>query len=86
MQQQRSAVGRSNDATATALRTLSGGRLKTSDGDMLPFNNAETFPDGTLKMDNANPFVSSDQLFAAGDSRANENVELTSLQTLFGRA
>ncbi len=75
----------SNDATATTLRTLSGGRLKTSDGDMLPFNNPETFPDGTLNMDNANPFVSNDELFAAGDSRANENVELTSLQTLFVR-
>ena len=75
----------SNEATATALRTLSGGRLKTSDGNMLPLNNAETFPDGTLNMDNANPFVSSDQLFAAGDARANENVELTSLQTLFLR-
>lgn len=75
----------SNDATASALRTLSGGRLKTSDGEMLPLNNAETFPDGTLKMDNANPFVSSAELFAAGDSRANENVELTSLQTLFVR-
>lgn len=75
----------SNDATASALRTLSGGRLKTSDGDLLPLNNAETFPEGTLKMDNANPFVSSHELFAAGDSRANENVELTSLQTLFVR-
>ncbi len=74
-----------NVATATALRMLSGGRLKTSDGNMLPLNNAATFPDGTLKMDNANPFVSSNQLFAAGDSRANENVELTSLQTLFVR-
>jgi peroxidase len=75
----------SNDATATALRTLSGGGLKTSEGDMLPLNNAETFPDGTLNMDNENPFVSSDELFAAGDVRANENVELTSLQTLFVR-
>ena len=75
----------SNAATATSLRTLSGGRLKTSDGNMLPLNDAETFPNGILKMDNANPFVSSDELFAAGDSRANENVELTSLQTLFVR-
>jgi len=75
----------SNVATATALRTLSGGHLKTSDGNMLPLNNAATFPDGTLNMDNANPSVSSDQLFAAGDSRANENVGLTSLQTQFVR-
>ena len=29
--------------------------------------------------------VPDDQLFAAGDVRANENIELTSLQTLFVR-
>lgn len=75
----------SNDATAAALRTFFGGMLKTSAGNMLPINNVETFPDGTLEMDNANPFVASDELFAAGDSRANENVELTALQTLFVR-
>ncbi|MEZ6126268.1 MAG: peroxidase family protein [Planctomycetaceae bacterium] len=75
----------SNADTAAALRTFVGGLLKTSDGNLLPVNDAETFPDGTLAMDNANPFVSSDELFAAGDSRANENVELTSLQTLFVR-
>ena len=75
----------SSAATAAALRTFSGGRLKTSAGNMLPLNNAATFPNGTLVMGNANPFVSSDQLFAAGDGRANENVELTSLQTLFVR-
>jgi peroxidase len=75
----------SNETTAAALRTFSGGLLKTSAGNMLPINNAETFPDGTLNMDNANPFVASHELFAAGDARANENVELTALQTLFVR-
>ncbi|KLU03080.1 Peroxinectin [Rhodopirellula islandica] len=75
----------SDDATATALRTLSGGLLKTSEGDLLPFNNAETFPDGTLTMDNDAGIVPDDELFAAGDVRANENIELTAIQTLFVR-
>lgn len=75
----------SNIETAAALRTFSGGQMKTSDGNLLPLNNAATFPDGTLAMDNENPFISNDKLFAAGDARANENVELTALQTLFVR-
>ncbi|MCA9049617.1 MAG: peroxidase [Planctomycetaceae bacterium] len=75
----------STEETAAALRTFQGGLLKTSDGNLLPRNDAATFPEGTLAMDNENPFVSGDHLFAAGDSRANENVELTSLHTLFVR-
>lgn len=75
----------SDAATATALRTLSGGKLKTSEGDLLPLNNAATFPNGTLPMVNDAHLVPNDQLFAAGDVRANENIELTALQTLFVR-
>ncbi|MCD0461061.1 peroxidase family protein [Roseiconus lacunae] len=75
----------SDDATATALRTLSGGQLKTSEGDLLPVNNDQTFPDGTLVMDNDAGIVPDDELFAAGDVRANENIELTAIQTLFVR-
>jgi peroxidase len=69
-----------SDATrAAALRTFSGGHLKTSAGDLLPLN--------TLGLANANDahIVAGDQLFLAGDVRANENVELTALQTLFVR-
>ena len=69
----------SDDARADALRAHRGGRLLTSAGNMLPyntnglpnFNDAHIFPD--------------DQLFLAGDKRANENIELTSVQTLFAR-
>ena len=63
---------------AAALRTFQGGQLKTSAGDLLPFN--------TSGMDNANngPYADS-SLFLAGDIRANENIELTSLQVLFMR-
>jgi peroxidase len=55
----------SDATTAASLRTFSGGRLKTSDGNLLP-TDASGF-------------------FLAGDTRVNENPELTSMQTLFVR-
>ena len=54
----------SDAATATSLRTLAGGKLKTSAGNLLPLSGG---------------------FFQAGDGRANENPELTSLQTVFVR-
>ena len=78
----------SDAVTATKLRTGTGGLLKTSPGetgDLLPVNNLATFPTGTLPMGNDAHRVPDDQLFAAGDIRANENIELTSLHTLFVR-
>lgn len=69
-----------SDATrAAALREFAGGRLKTSDGNLMPFN--------TSGLANANDahVVADSQLFLAGDVRANENPELVSLQTLFVR-
>ncbi|MBE9065012.1 peroxidase family protein, partial [cf. Phormidesmis sp. LEGE 11477] len=42
-----------NESRAIALRTNDGtGRLKVSDGDLLPINNSETFPDGVLANSN----------------------------------
>ena len=87
----------SSSVVADALRTHSGGRLKTSPGadgqigtkdDLLPFTSTTYFtPAQIAALDMANDahIVPSDQLFAAGDVRANENVELTGLQTLFVR-
>jgi peroxidase len=63
---------------AAALRTFAGGRLKTSEGNLLPFNTMG------LKNDNALG-LPADSLFVAGDTRANENIELTAIHTLFMR-
>jgi peroxidase len=68
----------SDPARAAALRTFQGGRLKTSAGDLLPFNT------GGLPNANNSPYPDS-SMFLGGDIRANENIELTSLQVLFVR-
>jgi RHS repeat-associated protein len=74
-----------SDATrASALRTFTDGKLKTSPGNLLPINNAATFPDGLLENDNegrANPTT----LFSAGDIRTNENVALIAIHTVLMR-
>jgi peroxidase len=68
----------SDAGRAAALRTMTGGQLKTSSGNLLPFNTA-AWPNA-----NNGPYPDS-SLYLAGDIRANENVELTSLQVLFMR-
>jgi hypothetical protein len=82
----------SDAATADALRTHSGGQLKTSSGNLLPYDNATYFTAQQLAainqslggMQNQGPLPTAD-LFVTGDIRGNENVELTALQTLFVR-
>ncbi len=69
-----------SDATrAAALREFTGGRMRTSAGNLLPFNTTG------LANSNGAHVVADDQLFLAGDVRANENPELLALQTLFVR-
>ncbi|MHC4947080.1 MAG: peroxidase family protein, partial [Planctomycetota bacterium] len=66
----------SDPVRAAALRTSDGtGRLATSPGRLLPFNEA-----GLPNAGGPDP-----SLFLAGDVRANEQVALTSLHTLFVR-
>ena len=70
------------------LRTLSDGKLKTSTGDLLPYNTTSGELNGTIDpnapaMDDA---VGAEQyLFVAGDARANENILLLAMHTLFVR-
>jgi hypothetical protein len=79
-------------ATADDLRTMSGGQMKTSPGDMLPLYNSTYFTPSQLAsldagaggLQNQNGLPMSD-MYATGDPRGNENIELTALQTLFVR-
>ncbi len=67
----------SDDVRAQELRTLDGsGKLKTSAGDLLPFN--------VNGLPNA-PTGSDPSFFLAGDVRANEQVGLACMHTLFVR-
>lgn len=78
----------SSVAIADALRTHTGGLLKTSPGNMLPYDNSTYFtPDqlAAIHMANDSGAVATENLFVTGDVRGNENVELTALQTLFVR-
>ncbi len=75
----------SDPVRAAALRTFHGGKLKTSPGDLLPLNNSTYFGD-QAPLPNANEGIfPDDQLYVAGDVRANENIGLTAVQTLFMR-
>ncbi len=70
------------------LRTFEGGKLRTSEGNLLPFNthtgefNAPTDPFAPFMADDVGL---STRLFIAGDIRANENSLLTAFHTLFVR-
>ena len=78
----------STQVVADALRTFHGGLLKTSPGNFLPYDNTTYFTPAqisALNMANDAMQVPESSLFAAGDVRANENIELTALQTLFVR-
>jgi hypothetical protein len=78
----------STAAVADALRTHVGGQLKTSPGNMLPYNNLTYFTQSqlnALNMANDAQAAPASDLFATGDVRGNENVELTAMQTLFVR-
>ncbi len=63
---------------AAALRSFDGGKLRTSEGDYMPYN--------TVGLPNDNPVRRPEEsLFIAGDVRANENVALAAIHTVFLR-
>ncbi len=73
-----SVVYGSNDERADILRTMEAGKLRSQEtdvGELLPFNT-----DGI-----ANDPAPVSDFFLAGDVRSNENIGLTSMQTLFVR-
>jgi len=83
-----SGVYGSDEETANWLRTFSGGKLKSSAGNMLPFNTVTGEFDADIDpnaphMDN--PVRLTDKLYVAGDVRANENPLLLGFHTLFMR-
>ena len=71
-----STVYGSNTRRASALRTNDGtGKLKTSDGELLPYNE-QPLPNFRFEFST---------FFLAGDERANENIGIISVHTLFVR-
>lgn len=78
----------SDSTWAAWLRTFKDGKLKTSSGNLLPFNTVNGELEGELDptapfMDNPFPFVT--KLFVAGDIRVNENIFLTAMHLLWVR-
>ncbi|MEZ4957962.1 MAG: peroxidase family protein [Saprospiraceae bacterium] len=78
----------SDETRANWLRTFNGGKLKTSAGNLLPFNTltgeleGEVDPDAPFMVIEGAPMP---KHFVAGDVRANEQPILTCLHTLFVR-
>ena len=78
----------SDDERANYIRSFVDGKLRMSHGNLLPFNTADgEFNSGrdfsAPEMDMMNPTAS--KWFIAGDVRANENLLLSSMHTLFAR-
>lgn len=83
-----SGVYGSDQERANWLRSFEGGKLRVSEGNLLPYNTTTGEFDAPVdhnapEMDN--PVRLTDKVFVAGDARANENPLLTAFHTLFVR-
>ena len=83
-----SAIYGSDYRTAKWLRTLKGGKLKMSSGNLLPFNTVsnefdEAIDPSAPEMTSKNGYVT--RTFVTGNPQVNNNLLLTSLQTVFAR-
>ena len=85
-----SQVYASDQATDDALRTFVDGQMKTSPGGLPPLDNTTYFTPAQLQAINASVGGMADagsmpesDMFVTGDSRGNETIELSVLQTLF---
>ena len=83
-----SAIYGSSESHANWLRTFHGGKLKTSTGNLLPYNTVDGQYESEIdhsapEMDNATRLET--KLFVSGDIRANENPFLLAFHTLFTR-
>jgi len=78
----------SDSKRATWLRTMKNGKMKTSAGNLLPYNTRSGELSGAIDLNAPEMANDSDhhvKTFVAGDDRAAENPVLTSLHTLFVR-
>ena len=79
----------SEEARSNWLRTFEDGKLKTSDGNLLPYNTYDGSYEDNIDQNAPgmdHPIIPQDgKWFIAGDRRANENPLLTSIHTLFVR-
>jgi len=84
-----SSIYGSDEERASWLRTFEGGKLKTSDGNYMPWN-TESGEYNSLKDINApvmkhQPGENNQKLFVAGDERVNKNPAIIALHTIFLR-
>ena len=83
-----SGVYGSDEERANWLRTFEDGKLKTSSGDLMPYNTVTGEIDSEVDHDAPemdNPVGLTEKLFVAGDVRANENPLLAAFHILFVR-
>jgi len=84
-----SSIYGSDEERAAWLRTFEGGKLKTSDGDYMPWNTLSgefnSLIDENAPFMKAQPGSTHQKLFVAGDERVNKNPAILALHTVFLR-